>query len=311
MKLIINLTYSICLIALFGCKMPKEESEVLNYNNILIYTDLSNRLEKVPNDTMLINQLINYFITECVKPGIKVNDRSSIYFSRVNMYNSKCNTARIDIGEQKNLQEKQLYVNNNSKSSTLLSDVDKFKRIVECNYSERDEGGLDILSLLYNEINNGIYIKKPTFILGENDTTYINFTNHLFLFTDGYLEYDTTIGNSDFYFGQPQIEKIRQFCKTNNTLPVEAIKTNPEFKLRPLKAEFNKYINLYILETYDRGLDQQKGTFKYTGDLSDNNILNIIWEAWAKDSGFKSFTWKQMTKPSSAPSDYIKNIIVR
>lgn len=311
MRQTIQIIVVACFFTFFGCSMPKEEAVVLEYDNIMIYTDLSNRLEKGPNDTMVINQITNFFVTDCVRPGIKVNDRSSISFSRVNMFKSNCSTAKIDVGEIASLEEKQLYVNDRAKTNNLSVDIHKFKETIVCNYLEKDEGGLDILSLLYNEMNSGNHIKKPTFINGENDTTTIVFYNHLFLFTDGYLEYNTKTGGSDFYFGQPQIEKVREYCRTNKIAPDEAIKNNPDFKLRPLKSENNKYVTLYIMETYDRGLNEQKGTLKNTGDLSDNNILRLVWQTWASESGFKGFVWKQMTKPSSLPKDYIKSIITR
>lgn len=301
----------VCFLVFFGCNLPKEEEVILEYDNIMIYTDLSDRLEKAPNDTMVINQITDYFVTDCVRPGIKVNDRSSISFSRVNMFKSNCSTAKIDIGEIISLEEKQLYVNDSAKIDNLSSDIREFKETIACNYLEKDVGGLDILSLLYYEMNSGNHIKRPTFIYGENDTTKIIFYNHLFLFTDGYLEYNTITGGSDFYFGQLKIEKVRQYCRSNKIAPDVAIKNNPEFRIRPLKSENNKYVNLYIMETYDRGLNMQKGTLKNTGDLSDNNILMIVWQDWAIESGFKSFVWKQMTKPSSLPKDYIKSIVTR
>src|SRR6476620_8715529 len=89
-----------------------EEPEVLNYNNILIYSDLSSRMDKHPNDSMVIDQIIGYFHDDCVKPGIKVNDRSSINFSRVNFYNSNCPINNIDINDFKSLDKKQTFVNN-------------------------------------------------------------------------------------------------------------------------------------------------------------------------------------------------------
>ncbi|MFZ1610309.1 MAG: hypothetical protein WAT52_04520 [Chitinophagales bacterium] len=290
--------------------MDIEEPVVLEYNNIMIYTDLSNRLKQSPNDTMVINQIVNYFITDCVRPGIKVNDRSSIAFSRLNIYLSNCAATKIDIGEIKTLEEKQLYVNDKSKTKTLSDDIKLFKENVACNYMEQDKGGLDILSLLYSEINSGNHIKKPKFINGEFDTTTINYSNHIFLFTDGYLEFSKE-GDLDFYFGQKKIESVRIFCKANNVSAEDAIKSNSKFKLRPLKCENNKYVTLYIMETYDRGLNELNGTLKNTGDLSDNNILKTVWETWAYESGFKNFVWKQMTKPNNLPNDYIKTVIVK
>lgn len=307
------LIFLIAAVLISGCAViPDEsESETLTYDNIAIYSDLSNRLNKSPNDTAVINQLVTFFVTDCVKPGVKVNDRSSISFSRVNAYKSKCPVAKIDIGDIKSLEEKQLFVNNKSKAKNLSEVITDFKSQVNCNYRERDIGGLDILSLIYNEVNSGINVKKPAFIIGENDTTEIKYVNHLFIFTDGYLEYSKEAGNTDFYFSQPQIEKVRAFCRANKVSPEDAIKNNINFKLRPLKSENNKYINLYIMETYDRGLNPEKGTILNTGDLSDNNILKTVWQNWALESGYNRFIWKQLTQPSSLTKDYVRSVIVR
>lgn len=306
-------TFSFAATLISGCAViPAEnESETLTYDNIAIYSDLSNRLSKSPNDTAVINQLVTFFVTDCVKPGVKVNDRSSISFSRVNAYKSQCSVAKVDIGDIKSLEEKQLFVNNKSKSKNLYDAIANFKSQVTCNYRESDVGGLDILSLIYNNVNSGINVKKPTFIIGENDTTEIKYLNHLFIFTDGYLEYSKEDGNTDFYFSQPQIDKVRAYCRINKVSPEDAIKNNANFRLRPLKSENNKFINLYVMETYDRGLNIEKGTLLNTGDLSDNNILKTVWQNWAQESGYKSFIWKQITQSSSLPKDYIRSIIVR
>lgn len=285
--------------------------DILTYNNIAIYSDLSNRLDRSPNDTAVISQLMEYFVTDCVKPGTKINDRSSISFSRVNFFRSKCLAAKIDVGETKSLEEKQLFVNNGSSTRNLSTSLIEFKKRVQCNYKERDTGGLDILSLIYNEVNSGNNVKKPSFIIGDNDTTKINYVNHLFIFTDGYLEYSKKDGDADFYYSQPQIEKVRAYCKAKKVSPEDAIKNNSDFRLRSLKSDNNKFINLYVMETYDRGLNEQKGTLTNTGNLSDNNILRKVWEDWAVESGYKSFVWKQITKPNSLTQNYIRDIIVR
>jgi hypothetical protein len=313
MKIFYCIALPILLIVLLeGCKVdiPTESSNVLEYDNILIYSDLSSRMNKSPDDSMIIEQVVDYFIKDCVKPGIKVNDRSSLSYSRINYFNSNCPAGKVDIDEIKNLEEKQLFVNNKSKQKNLNESIQDFKKAVQCSYGERDKGGLDILSLIYNEVNGGNHIKKPSLLLGESDTTQIKYDNQLFVFTDGYLEFSKEDGNAAFYFGQSEIDRVRKFCMINKVSPEDALKNNPSWKLRPLKCENNKLVNLYVLETSDRGLNAQKGTLKYTGDLSDNNILKTAWELWAAESGFKHFIWKPITKASTLPNDYVKSLII-
>ncbi len=311
MKYLKHLTIVLSLATLASCNLevPNEEPNVIDYNNIMIYSDLSSRMNNNPNDTSIINQIVDFFVTDCVKPGIKVNDRSSISFSRANHQRSNCSTAKIDIGHFKNLEEKQKFVNNKSTNGSLNSAIMEFKNSVRCNYLERDKGGLDLLSLIYQEVNSGNHIKKPDFILNERDTTTLYYHNHLFIFTDGYLEYAAASSSKDFYYGAPQIEALRKFCKTNKVDPEKAIRDNPQFKIRPLISENNKYVNLYIMETDERGFDIVRGTLKNTGDLSDNNILKLVWKVWAEESEFKSFEWKQMTTAGNLSPDFLRQII--
>lgn len=306
--------YSIALlVALYGCKLeiPNDEPDTIEYDNIMIYTDLSSRLNKNPSDILVINQIVDFFKKECVKPGIKVNDRSAISFSRANHQRSNCPSAKIDIGQFKNLEEKQQFVNDKAKNEGLSKSILVFKNRVKCNYQERDNGGLDLLSLIYQEVNSGNHIKKHDYLISPTDTTTIYYHNHLFIFTDGYLEYSTASGSKDFYYSENQIDALRKFCRSNKVSPEIAIKNNPKFKIRPLVSENNKLVNLYVLETDDRGFNVQKGTYKNTGDLSDNNLLRLVWKVWAEESGFKNFEWKPMTTATNLPSDYINKIIKR
>jgi hypothetical protein len=268
-------------------------------------------MNKKPSDTIVINQIVDFFVTGCVKPGIKVNDRSAISFLRANHQRSNCPSSRIDIGQFKNLEEKQQFVNNKSDNVNLSKAILEFKSSLICNYLERDKGGLDLLSLIYQEVNTGNLIKKPEYLISETDTTTLYFHNHLFIFTDGYLEFSTSTGSKDFYYSEPQIQAIRKFCRINKVSPEKAIIDNPQFKLRPLVSENNKLVNLYILETDDRGFNIEKGTLKNTGDLSDNNILRIVWKVWAEESGFNNFEWKPITTATNLPSDYIQKLIKR
>lgn len=306
LKNIISFVVLINILTGCGEKEPKMEIE---YNNILICSDLSSRIENNPNDSIMINMIIDYFVRDCVKPGLKTNDRSSIYFSRINEKASKCGMAKIDIGEIDNLQEKQKFVNNTCENNNLKKAISEFKNTIGCVYSERDKVGLDILSLLNDKIENSGLIKKSILIPTENDTTTLKFQNHLIIFTDGYLEFSKKDGNKSYYFGEKEIKAIRNFCINNNCSLEQAINNNPKFSITPLISENNKFINLYVLETYDRGINQITGTIKNGGTLSDNNILKLVWEKWAKDSGFKKFKWRTSTTGSPITKDYIKNLI--
>jgi hypothetical protein len=295
-----------------ACNKKPKERLVLKYNNILIYSDLSSRMDKSPSDSIIINQILDYFVSSCVMPKTKINDRSSLFYSKVNSYNSPCKGLnKIDISDIKMGQERQQYVNDKNTERSLSLDLKKLRDYINCSYNSRDEYGLDILSLLHQQIESGINIKKTIFLKGENDSTEVQFANHLFLFTDGYLEFTKTEGNDKLYFGSKEIIAVREYCKLNNLTPIDAILKQPNFKLMPLKSINNQHVNLYVLETNDRQINQINGTIKNSGPLSDNNILKAVWKIWAKESGFKNFVWMGPTTSSIIPDDFIKSIIIK
>ena len=277
----------------------------LEYHNIMIYADLSNRLDKDPNDSTIIEQLIAYFEKECVKPKTKINDRSSIYFSRLNHYESNCRPHKIDIEAREKLEEKQKFVN-----KELRTELNKLRATVACNYMERDSGGLDLVMLIYNELRNGLHIKTDKIIIGEYDTTAHKYYNHLFILTDGYLEFSNRDVSQDYHFSSSQIGRIRRRCIRENISPAQAIMTDSSFRIKALPPNENiGLVNLYILETDDRSFDPNSGTYQYSLELSDNEILRHVWQKWAEDSGFRSFTWKTKTSTITLNQDYIKNLI--
>jgi hypothetical protein len=303
----------IFLIFLSSCteisSVPGSRQE-LSYENIAIYSDLSSRMNSKPNDKAVILQILNYFLDDCVKPGLKVNDRSKIFFSRLNRFSSNCRSTSIDIESIENLTEKQEYVNNRATGdSNLNADVQRFKDQLDCNYDESDSGGLDVLSLLINEINSGNNIKQNFNICGESDTTIITYVHHIFIFTSGYLEFNQKSGDLGLYFGENDIERLRQISLLQKRSVKEILIRCPDLRLKPLKSNINQKVNLFVMETDDRGINEKTGTFKHVGELSDNQILRTVWELWAAESGFNSFTWKARTRPGNLPTDYIKTII--
>jgi hypothetical protein len=288
---------------------PPVQVVVLNYENITIYSDLSNRLSKNPNDKVVIDQIKRYFVKDCIKPGQKINDRSSLAFSRMNYFNSNCGTSKIDIEAVGTLMEKSKFVNDKGEGATLKRALTEFTNIVNCSYRETDSVGLDILSLLFNEISSGNPIKFSKSAFDGKDSTIFQHRNHIFIFTDGYLEFSKKDGNLNLYFGRPEIDKVRALCIQKKQSPRVVLSSCPSLRLMPLKSENNSLVNLYVLETGDRGLREETGTLQHTGELSDNNILKTVWELWAIESGFRQFSWKTATKGDQIPTEYIKSMI--
>lgn len=285
------LTICSAIIILTSCG-SEPQNKHLTYQNIVILSDLSSRIDnKPPKDTEEIHKIVQYFKNECVKPGKKIGDKSSICFSS---FSNEVITS-IDVAKIKNLGDKQQFVNSTGKfqNNGLNYQIDDFEQKVKNTYSNVRNKGLDLISILIEKIENEPIIKKNTYLTNGVDTTYINYDNHIYIFTDGYLEYQNKGINSQFYFGSAEIDKVRQYCIINNVSITKALEKNRSLCLPPTKSNKNKFINLHVLETHERDKDEKLQNYKYSTGQRDNEILEAVWRKWAKDSGFKKFEWSK------------------
>lgn len=279
-------------ISLFSSCMPKFENKKLTYQNIIILSDLSSRIEnKQSKDIAQIKKLIDFYIKDCVKPGEKIGDRSSIFFSS---FSDKA-IAEIDLDKIKSLDDKQQFINSTGKyfNNGLKFHTNDFELKVKNAYSNTRNKGLDLLSILMEKIENESIIKKNTHVANGNDTTFTNYDNHIYIFTDGYLEYFNKGENTQFYFGSAEIYRVRQFCKENNIDIQTALNKNSALGLPASYKKDNQFITLHILETHERDKDEKYQTYKNPKGLRDNEILEAVWRKWAKESGFKNLEWNK------------------
>ena len=284
-----NKFYFLVLLFLISCK-TEPDNKYLVYQNIIILSDMSSRLTNLPlKDTNQIFLIVDSFKTECVKPGKKIGDRSSIFFSTF----SGRLSASIDIEKIKNLGEKQQFINSTGeyRKSGLDQKIGEFKTSVTNIYKTTRDPGLDLISMLIEKIENDPIVKKESYIPNGIDTTFINYNNTIYIFTDGYLEYLDKGKNAQFYFGENEIEKIRSYCIANNVDIQAALEANKALCLPPYKSEMNKIINLHILETHERDKYLRLMSYDNKAGQRDNEILEAVWKKWAFDSGFKNCEW--------------------
>lgn len=289
------------LFSLQSC-MPEAQNKSLTYQNIVILSDLSDRIEPIingsipnqqypPKDIQEIDKILKFFKDECVKPGEKIGDKSCISFSTFSNESIAC----VDIDKIKDLGAKQQFINSTGKyqNNGIDYEIDNFKQKVESAYDSIKNKGLDLISITLDKIENKPIIKKDTILTDGIDSTFVNYDNHIYIFTDGYLEYKGKNSNNQFYFGNPEIEKIRQYCKINNIDLATALKENGSLCLPKVTNSKNQFVNLHILETHERDKNTKLQNFTNKMGLRDNEILEAVWRKWATESKFKSFEWKK------------------
>jgi hypothetical protein len=291
-----NFTVFVLLFLFVSCSgdesCNESKNKHLTYQNIVILSDLSSRVDNKPQkDTAEIHKIIQYFKYECVKPGEKIGDKSCISFSTF----SEKVSASIDIDKIKNLGEKQQFINSTGKfiNSGLNYQIEQFEQKIKHTYANTRNRGLDLLSILIEKIENEPIVKKDTFLTDGIDTTFLNFENQFYIFTDGYLEYLNKEQNKQFYFGDAEIKRVREYINTNNVDIAKALENNSALSLPPYKNSKNKYINLNILEAHERDKNDILQTYNNQTGQRDSEILEAVWRKWAKESGFKNLSWKK------------------
>jgi hypothetical protein len=281
-----------CVLILLTSCISKPQNKILTYQNIVILSDLSSRIDnKEPKDIDEINKIVQFYKNECVKPGEKIGDKSCITFSAF----SEKVSASIDLDKIKSIAAKQSFINSTGeyKNNGLDKQIEIFEQKVKSKYSNVRNPGLDLISSLIEKIENEPIIKQNKYLIEGIDTTFVNFENHIYIFTDGYLEYLDKSTNGQFYFGNTEINNVRQFCIDNNLDISKALETNSSLSLPNSKSNKNGNINLHILETHERDKNEKQQTYTYPKGQRDNEILAAIWRKWTIESGFKSFEWKK------------------
>jgi hypothetical protein len=284
--------------------MPKPQNKYLTYQNIVILSDMSDRLDSIingsvknqqypPKDIEEIHSIIQYFKNECVKPGEKIGDKSSIYFSTF----SEHKPISIDIGKIGDLGMIQQFINSTGEFNGcgLSEKLIDFEKDVNKFYATEKNPGLDLISMLIEKIENKNIVKQDNILTNGIDTTFIHYENHIYIFTDGYLEYafSQKQKNSQYYYGNSEIEKVRKFCMDNGVDIKTALEKDNALCLPACTSTKNQYINLHVFETHERDKDSKFNTYKYSKGLRDNEILEAVWRKWASESSFKSFEWKK------------------
>ena len=288
------------LIFTSSCGSGGEDKEVesgkverYTFQNIIILSDLSSRLENKPSkDLNKIDEIIEHFKKDCVKPGEKMGDRSSISFSSFSGEIS----ARIDLNDFPNIGEKQQFINSTGKfkNSGFIQALVEFRNKIIQTYKTDSNPGLDLISILNEKIRNDGFVRfSKVLSSGGMDSTYLNFENHIYILSDGYLEYQNKEMNPQFYFGKDEIERIRKYCQANRIEVSKAVQEQDSLKLPPLKNPNNNFIHLHVCETHERDKDDLKQTYSHPAGLRDNEILEAVWRQWAKESGFQSLEWEK------------------
>jgi len=274
-----------------SCSSESQDKH-LRYNNIVILSDMSSLFKNEPQkDLDKIQGIIQYFKDTCVMPGEKIGDKSSLSFSTF----SNNDIISVDISKIKNLGEKQCFINSTGKYKYNGFDqkIAEFEQKIRKTYDDAEDEGLDLISLLLEKIKNTSLLKGKTFFSDGINTTNISYDNHIYIFTDGYLEYKGNSKNNQFYYGNLDIRKVREYCIKYKVDIDQALESNVSFCLPVTQNVKDQEITLHIMETHERDKNAKFLTYNNPIGQRDNEILEAVWKKWANESGFVDLIWEK------------------
>ncbi len=147
---------------------------------------VSSQSNQYPPKDKEIDKILKFFKMNVIT-GEKIGDRSCISFSTFSNETIAC----IDIGKIKDLGAKQQFINSTGKykHNGLEYEIKEFNKKVQSAYNSIRNKGLDLVSVMIDQIENKPIIKKNTILTNGTDSTFVNYDNHIYIFTDGYLEF--------------------------------------------------------------------------------------------------------------------------
>ena len=287
------------LLPLFSCKespignpafsifKQNQTQKSITYKNIIILSDLSDRLEKKPNKDIEEIKTITDEFYKFVNPRVKIGDKSCLLFTTF----SEKEIKKIDLSSIVKTTDRQHFINSTGACKgkgfkEALMDLHVKIKATYNDTKKRNKGGLDLISLLVDKIENESILKPD-----QAGHFPIYYDHHIYIFTDGYLEYTLKNSNNQFRFGNKEIEKLRKYCTQKNISIQQALKEMPSLGLPAVKRANHKRVSLHIMETHSH--DKDDGTLSYKNPIGkrDNEILKAVWSKWAIESGFKAIEW--------------------
>ena len=279
------------MLLITSCSIESNDKN-LEYKNLIILSDMSSRIKNKPlKDINKIKKIINFFRDKCVMPGEKIGDKSSILFSTF----SSNDFISVDLSKIKNIGEKQSFINSTGKyiDNGLDRKLSDFENKIDNSYDSIKDDGLDLISLLLDKIHNTDLIKNEMHFTDGLNKTNIKYDNHVYIFTDGYLEYKGKSLNNQFFYGNNEINAVREYCIKNKVDIIKALDSNKSFCLPVTKIMENPQITLHIMETHERDKNTNFLTYSNPTGQRDNEILEAVWRKWAVESGFKNLIWEK------------------
>ena len=253
---------------------------VINHSNIIIFRDFSTR--DSPRDTGELKTIfMKHFYEGSVKPKIKINDESCIQYIELPDNEVK---FKKDISTIKELKLKQYYILND-----LSNDLTKSLTEIHYNFSIKNmtnskKYGFDLISLMLFNLGHQESLKKDSkpIIAIDGDTLIKKYKNHIYVLSDGFLEFEKDNGPNEYRLNEERIDLIRTEAEKAKLKPYTFLTQHPEFCLKPTDEFIDYDIDFHLIGIETR--EKNNGHYIHKDGYRDYQIIAAVWKKWAEDS---------------------------
>lgn len=269
-----------------------EKEPIIQYHhNILMVSDMTNRLELYPthikiHDTTIIRLAYNLFGEEIIHTkGRRTGQMDCLAWSTLVPARTGGERLAIDLsGFDSQLKR----INYTTHTKEMHDDINGILSTVRKTYENRTVKSGDIYSFLENELN------EANVRTGENVTT--SFGNKLIrrhdnvviLFSDGYLEYGLNQegGVYNYEWSEEQIRAFRHILnKEGRTVKSDLSDLEQLPRIMKVDNPYLSNIRILCLGFHDRSSSSATGSVRVRP--SDRDINMYAWKDWLLRSGVK------------------------
>jgi hypothetical protein len=306
-----NFTIILFLMILTCCSKVSKNKEVqepqkVNYgHNIIILTDLSNRVlqPKSIHDTTIIFNIIDK-LKPLIEESVELNIDDKFKFYSINQFcidripnKGKGFNFHIDMSV---FDKKELDISNylyGRIDNDYKHDISTIKSSIKSVYDFNNKSeilGADIWHYLNDQLNNTV-IDTTTLITPFRKSEYLSRKkNKVIIITDGYIEagrysddktmFDKQNPNKTKYLSSSLLKKFRNEFNKSSYDDVEKFFNEKKYGLVTLKNPLLSDVELLVLEIDDRTIVNGMTTVSPT----DSQLIKLFWSKWVQESGIES-----------------------
>ncbi|MBL3657390.1 hypothetical protein [Fulvivirga sediminis] len=283
----------------------KEKPIMLYGNNVVVLSDLSNRVMKPKSvaDTTIIFNVLND-LKPLIKRSMERNTSDCFKFYSVNQYSiDRIKNPSIDFkfdldmsGFENREKDRSDYLFERTEGRTYRKDLDKVKLSIQAVYEYNQGSKLlpaDLWYYLDKEFDNTVI---DTTHLEKMDRAHIYVKkklNKIILLTDGYIEagrygndktmVDKQNPNRTKFLSSSLIARFRREFNRSDYPSMEQFFEESGYGLIPLDNELLSEVELLVLEMDDRSIVNGVTTVSPT----DREVIMLFWKKWLTESGVK------------------------